>query len=69
MATYDYGWYGDTLLIHLEDRHEFFQFCNGEQRLAVSSLLRHLGTLFLDCEWRFGEPEEFFECAQSWSKD
>jgi hypothetical protein len=67
--TYGFGRYGDTLLIHLESRHDFFQFCNREQRAAVSSLLRHLGTLFPDCEWRLAEPEEFFECAHSWSKE
>ena len=67
--TYGFGRYGDTLRIQLEGRDDFFQFCNREQRMAVSNLLCHLGTLFLECEWRMAEPEQFFESAHSWVQE
>jgi hypothetical protein len=43
--TYEYGWYGDHLLMHLTrdgSDNSFLRFCSVEQRRAVGHLLRHL---------------------------
>ena len=43
--TYEYGWYGDLLLMHLTYQgsdNRFLRMCSGKQRQAVSRLLEHL---------------------------
>ena len=68
--TYNYGWYGDTLHIHLShDGKEipFLKYCNPEQREAVANLLRFLGTAFSSYEMRLTEAGEFELCAANWS--
>jgi hypothetical protein len=44
-CTYEYGWYGDLLLMHLTHQgsdNRLLRFCNVQQRRAVSHLLAHL---------------------------
>jgi hypothetical protein len=43
--TYQYGWYGETLLIHLtvgSEERSLFAYCSPQQRAAVAALLEHL---------------------------
>ncbi len=68
--TYEFGWYGDTLHIHLSSNgsdNDFLRYCSGDQRLAVATLLRHLDKLFPEYEMRLTESEEFEQCAKIWS--
>ena len=68
--SYEFGRYGDTLLIHLSTSaldNGFLQFCTREQRLAIAMLLNHLSTAFTEYEMCLAEPEEFRKCAQVWA--
>ncbi len=68
--TYEFGRYGDTLLIHLSTSaldNGFLQFCSREQRLAVALLLNHLSGMFPEYEMQLAEPDEFRECARTWA--
>lgn len=67
--TYNYGWYGDTLQIHLSHdgiNNAFLRYCTNEQRKAVSNLLWHLSTARQDYEMRLTEVGEFEQCARCW---
>lgn len=68
--TYEYGRYGDTLLVHLSTSaigNGFLQFCTREQRDAIAMLLNHLSTAFTEYEMRLAAPEQFLKCAQLWA--
>ncbi len=67
--TSNYGWYGDTLHIHLScngNENAFFRYCNHDQRKAIASLLRYLNIAYCEYEMRLTEPEEFEQCATVW---
>lgn len=67
--TYNYGWYGDTLQIHLSHNgvdNDFLRYCTEVQRRAVSNLLWYLSTARQDYEMRLTEVEEFEQCAKDW---
>lgn len=68
--SYAYGWYGDTLHIHLScngSENAFLKHCTPRQRQAVANFLRYLNTRFTDTRLRLTEPEEMEQCAATWS--
>lgn len=69
--TYNYGWYGDTLHIHLSCQgkdNKFLRYCNVQQRSAIAGLLRHLSAAFDNCDERLTEAGEFEQCAADWDQ-
>lgn len=68
--TYTYGWYGDTLHIHLSSNgaeNAFLKYCTPEQRQAIANFLRYLNATFTNVYMRLTEPEEMEQCAATWS--
>lgn len=68
--TYDYGWYGDTLAIHLSSNgsgNAFLRYCNHLQRKAVADLLRHLKTALPKDEFPTTPADELERYAALWS--
>lgn len=69
--TYEYGWYGETLEIHLsfyDGKNNFYDHCTEKQRKAISSFLKYLeasrGHLLVVEEHR----EEFKALAEQWAR-
>jgi hypothetical protein len=67
--TYEYGWYGDLLLFHLnhDGSDSFLEFCDARQRKAVLSLLRHLEETRSAREGHISTQEEFAQARALWS--
>ncbi len=68
--TYNYGWYGETLAIHLSSNgreNAFLRYCNDDQRKAVANLLRHLKTAFPKDEVSATASDELDRYAALWS--
>lgn len=68
--THEYGWYGDTLSIHLSsegESNEFLAYCNTEQRRAVAALIEHLNIARASLECRLTDDEEMKEIHRLWS--
>jgi hypothetical protein len=70
--TYEYGWYGETLEIHLsffDGKNRLYEYCNEEQRKAISKFMTYLvetrGDLILAEEQR----DEFAALASKWHGD
>jgi hypothetical protein len=70
--TYGYGWYGDTLHIHLSSSgpdDAFLKFCSPKQRQAVAALLQHLDITRAHLDERSTTHEEFESAWQRWRSD
>jgi len=68
--TYEYGWYGDTLQLHLSSNGEsngLLQFCNQTQRQAVVQLLEHLNASRAELEERATTSEEMEATRALWA--
>jgi len=67
--TYNYGWYGDTLEIHLSAKGEensLLAYCNPEQRQAVAALLGHLNTSRASLDERMTSEQEMRTTQALW---
>ena len=67
--TYEYGWYADTLQIHLSsdgENNRLLQFCNPTQRKAVAVLLEHLNVSRASFEERMTTREEMEATRALW---
>ncbi len=69
---YEYGWYGDTLHIHLSastKENRFYEFCSNAQRKVVAVLLHHLNITRADLPERLTSAEEFEKARRLWAQE
>jgi hypothetical protein len=67
--TYGYGWYGDTLEIHLSangSENKLLAYCNLGQRQAIAALLGHLNVSRADLEERMTTEQEMLATQALW---
>jgi len=67
--TYNFGWYGDTLHIHLshgDAENSFLTYCNAEQRKSISALLDHLNTSRASLPERMTHKAEMEKAQSLW---
>jgi hypothetical protein len=70
--TYEYGWYGDMLLIHLTSGRcvqELSTYLNAEQKKAITELLQHFVRTRSDLEERLTSDAEMQAAVDLWSKE
>ena len=67
--TYEYGWFPDTLTIHLssnEEKNNFLLYCTNSQKDAVAKLLKYLNISRQALPERLTEPEDFESLINLW---
>lgn len=64
--TDEYGWYGDTLGIHLSSNTKFRAYCTPLQRTAIADLIDHLNTSRLTLEERQTDDQTMRETSALW---
>ncbi|MGW8389544.1 DUF6714 family protein [Pseudoduganella sp. HUAS MS19] len=64
--TWEYGWYGDTLEIHLSSASNFRAYCTPLQRTAIADLIDHLNSSRAALEERQTEDQTMRETSAFW---
>jgi hypothetical protein len=68
--TYEYGWYGDQLFLHLTSKgqhNEFLAYCSLEQRRSVALFLAHVVRTRVSAPEVLSSKDKLLQAHELWS--